>query len=98
MLNLKGKKVMAFRRTTNLPCKISRKITLRLHPDIYYILKEEADNKTLETGRLITIGDLIRDVLNKSDLTCKGVPQTSSMTNDIRPDQSQYHQLLMFFA
>lgn len=90
---------MAFRRTTNLPCKISKKISLRLHPDVHDAILAEANRRTLEEGRLITKGDIIREILNKSKDFPRNtvVPQSSQMTRYC-PSSGDYHQLLMTFA
>lgn len=54
---------MAFRRLKDLPCNISRNISLRLHPLVYNYLKEEAAKRTLNLGIKVSIGDIIRETL-----------------------------------
>ena len=64
---------MAFRRLTDLSCKISKSISLRLHPEIYTVLKKEADERTLDSGRRISIGDIVRELISEK----KGSPSKS---------------------
>lgn len=66
---------MAFRRTTDLPCKISKTVSLRLHPEIYDLLQTEAGKRTLVNGRRISIGDIIREIIKET------VPE-ESLTGD----------------
>lgn len=66
---------MAFRRTTDLPCRISKTVSLRLHPEIYDLLQIEAGERTLVNGRRISIGDVIREIIKET------VPE-ESLTGD----------------
>lgn len=52
-------------RSTNLPCKESKTISLRLHKDLVHYLKYLASRKSLEEHRYISIGDLVREVVDE---------------------------------
>lgn len=87
---------MAFRRTTSLPCKISKKISLRLHPNTYSAIKNEADRRTLEEGKIVTIGDIIRENLDKDERFLHNIAVPPSHVNN--PSSGEYHQIVMNFA
>lgn len=51
---------------TDLPCKDSRSISLRLHKEFYHYLKHLASKQSLEEQRYVSIGDLVRDAVKES--------------------------------
>lgn len=52
-------------RSTTLPCRDSKTISLRIHKDTFHYLKHLASTKSIEEGRYISIGDLIREVVDE---------------------------------
>ena len=68
---------MTFRRLKDLPCRISKNICLRLHPQLYLALKEQAAQRTLDLGVKITIGDIIREQLLATNESCAQLIKSS---------------------
>ena len=87
---------MAFRRTTDLPCKISKNISLRLHPKIYLLLSEEAGRRPLEKGKKVTVGDIVREFVSERLPAIGEESEPSLNSKSVESTKPFYRQL--FFA